>query len=53
MGTLVGLAGQLAKTGIIDWMSVHISSALVGVSWLATLTILLLIYFIFIMVLQV
>lgn len=45
MGTLVGLAGQLAKTGIIDWMSVHISSALVGVSWLATLTILLLIYF--------
>lgn len=45
MGTLVGLAGQLAKTGIIDWMSAHISSALVGVSWLATLTILLLIYF--------
>lgn len=45
MGTLVGLAGQLAKSGVIDWMSGHISSALVGVSWLATLVILLLIYF--------
>lgn len=44
MGTLIGLAGLLAKFGFIKWLANMVSGSLVGISWNMTLFALAIIY---------
>ena len=44
MGALVGLAGQLAKSGFIAWFSTTVGSLLAGIPWLWAFLILLVVY---------
>lgn len=44
MGTLIGLAGLLAKYGFIKWLANMVSGSLVGVSWHTALFALAIIY---------
>lgn len=44
MGALVGLAGQLAKSGFIKWFSTSVGSMLTGIPWLWAFIILLIVY---------
>ena len=45
MGTLICLAGLLNSTGFIKWFANIVSGAISGVSWMAALLILLILYF--------
>jgi len=44
MGTIVGLAGFLAKLGFIPWFAKTVSASIAGVAWVPALAILLAVY---------
>jgi DASS family divalent anion:Na+ symporter len=44
MGTIVALAGFLAKLGFIPWFAKTVSAGIAGISWVPALAILLIVY---------
>jgi DASS family divalent anion:Na+ symporter len=44
MGTIVGLAGFLAKLGFISWFAKTVSAGITGIAWVPALGILLVVY---------
>ena len=44
-GVLVGMADQLKKLGVIDWIGSEVADSVSGMSWMAAFAILTLVYF--------